>query len=939
MLSKARRPLKLVVLVLSGLAWADQADQKEEPVGFVTSAGGSKLLRAGTETQLAARAGDLLFTGDGLKTGSASASFLFCPAKLLDTVGPLGEVRFESRRPKVRSGRISEQPVQSCFLPTILRVAVASQQHYGATMTRGTGQDWPPVPRDRLAADVRAELAPLDAALAANANDPVALLATAVVFEKYKLNANALHAYYKLLAQWPEAVWIQEKKFELENALALQDAAKAAEGPGGQTFALLIGISKYRKPEISLQFAHADANLFAKFIESPRGGGVPPGNILLLTDEKATTAAVRNGFHDFLKRRAKKTDTVIILIAGHGTVEVPGNKNAFILTHDSDPEDLTSTALPMAELQALFDEQAKRVGQVLLFVDVCKAAKVGAIHNTTVNSKVESLADAGGDNLLLWVASGPKESSYEDPTFGGGHGAFSYYVIKGLQGDADVNQDGAVVADELFEYVRSQVRQATHNQQTPHDFGSFDKSMKLSDTRKAGIDLALRRILLDWKSGRPFYLASTNPEAAPWPDEAPEDLDRFTTAIDAGRVLPDQPQNAFDALKKLKTEVTPERYFELENQLRIALENRAQDVVLHYLAGDQIQQTQQEFKQGAQYMEAARTLTPESLFLEGRQYFFNGRALLFEKKYANAAGLIEQSVRIDPGAAYAYNALGIAYLEQGDFEKAIPAFRDAVRRAHYWAYPRHNLALTYFQIGHYDDAIRSYQDAIHLAPQYSYLQYNLGLVFQRVNRRREAERAFLKAIELNPNLADPYNALGYLNAAYGHRREAERLYLEALSRDQNLFSARQNLAVLLSHEPSRFADAIALWHDNLAKKPDYLPSLLSLAKALATTDNTSEAINEYRKVVALKPDYTAARLALAELETKTGNIADAVAQLSAALALQRNDPDILERIGDVQKSGGNKAEAIAAYNSAVENTADRSARKRLQKKIAAMAKL
>src|SRR5258708_16623948 len=179
--------------------------------------------------------------------------------------------------------------------------------------------------------------------------------------------------------------------FELEEALASQEAAAAAAGPGGQTFALLIGISKYRKPEISLQFAHADADLFGKFFGSQRGGGVPPGNILLLTNEKATTAAVRNGFQDFLKRRAGKNDTVIILIAGHGTVD---NKNAFILTHDSDPEDLTSTALPMADLQALFEEQAKRVGRVLLFVDVCKAGTVGAIHNTTVNSKVESLAEA-----------------------------------------------------------------------------------------------------------------------------------------------------------------------------------------------------------------------------------------------------------------------------------------------------------------------------------------------------------------------------------------------------------------------------------------------------------------------------------------------------------------------------------------------------------------
>ena len=54
---------------------------KEEPVGLVLSATGSKLLRADTETPLAARPGDLLFSGDGLRTETGPASFLFCPGE------------------------------------------------------------------------------------------------------------------------------------------------------------------------------------------------------------------------------------------------------------------------------------------------------------------------------------------------------------------------------------------------------------------------------------------------------------------------------------------------------------------------------------------------------------------------------------------------------------------------------------------------------------------------------------------------------------------------------------------------------------------------------------------------------------------------------------------------------------------------------------------
>ena len=536
---------------------------------------------------------------------------------------------------------------------------------------------------------------------------------------------------------------------------------------GGQTYALLVGISKYAKPELSLQFANADASVFGKLLESPLGGSVPSGNVLLLTDEKATTAAVRNGFQDFLKRRAGKNDTVVILIAGHGTVETPGSKNAFILTYDSDPQDLNSTALPMDELQSLFEEQLSKVGRVLLFVDVCKAGTIGTIHNTTVNSNVQQLGDIQGD-LFGLLASRPREVSLEGPEFGGGHGVFSYYVIKGLEGAADENKDGVVDADELIKYVSDQVPMATANKQHPREFGTYDNMMRLSDTRKPGIQIEARRALAR-AHGFAQRRAAVPGRRAAGPDSAAQQS-RLPSSIASRR-----PSTRAGSCPPIRTTLsrrcgiskavaTPEQYQERENQLRVALENKAQEVLLRYLAGDETPQSRDEFQSGARYMDAARTLTQESLFLEGRQDFFQGRALLFDKKFPEAANLLEQAVRIDPGAAYGFNALGIAYLEQAQYDKAIPAFRDAVRRAQHWSYPLHNEALAYVETGDYRSAIRAYQEAIRLTPQYSYLPYNLGLVYQRLNRRKDAEAAYMKAEMLAPNSAEPYNALGTLES-------------------------------------------------------------------------------------------------------------------------------------------------------------------------------
>ena len=76
------------LILLSSVLLAEPA--KEEPVGLVLQPGSAKLLRAGVETPLAAKAGDILFSGDAMKTESAQASFLYCPSKSSQSLMPDG---------------------------------------------------------------------------------------------------------------------------------------------------------------------------------------------------------------------------------------------------------------------------------------------------------------------------------------------------------------------------------------------------------------------------------------------------------------------------------------------------------------------------------------------------------------------------------------------------------------------------------------------------------------------------------------------------------------------------------------------------------------------------------------------------------------------------------------------------------------------------------
>ncbi len=931
MTSKAVLRMTAAALIFGSALCADAP--REEAVGLVLAPGGAKVLRTGTETPLAARAGDILFAGDDLRSEGAPASFLYCPLKTSQTLDQGGEVILEAKQLKVKAGKLSgSKPVNACFLPTVVRVAVASQQHYGVSMTRGAGSpDGDVLAFNALPPNVQADARPFEDSLKANPNDTQSLIEEATLFERNKLEPNALSNYRKAAQQWPDAVWIRGRMFELQESIATAAAIKAsAIAPDAKTYAMVVGISKYQKlpQDLWLQYPGTDATAFGKYLASPDGARVPADRMLVMTDSEATTAALRNAFQTFLKARPGKKDTVFILIAAHGTVDTRGS---YIVTYDSDPQDLSTTAIPMTEIQQLVQDELSKVGRVVLLADLCHA---DAIENTKplgIASAVEKLGQAQGDMLGL-MASRPKERAQEGSQYGGGHGAFTYSLLQAFQGGA-ADKDHWVTANDLIDYMKSNVAAQTGNKQHPRDFGSIEGATKIEQVTKPGLNITRFKTLYDSKNGGPLMLAQAG-GAIPVTAEAQRDIDAFRVAVQANHLLQSDPASPWPLVEKMRAELSPEMMLQQENYLRVALENKAQQVLLEYLAGDQTPPGKDRFDSGSQYMEAALKLTPESMYLLGRDSFFMGRALLFDKQFGRAADLLEKSVRIDPGEAYGYNALGIAYLEQADFAKSIPAFRDAAKRAPNWSYPLHNLALAYMEAGQPEDAIRSYLQAMKITPNFGYLPYNLGLIYQRLNRRKEAEDAYRKAAALSPASAEPLNALGTLKAAEGKVGDAEKYYKAALDKNPALLPARHNLADLLSANKSRQTEAIDLWKQNLKAKPDYLPSRLALAELLAQRGDTAGAIEQYREVIAQAPDYLGARVALAGQLAKANQADAALEQLRTAVTAEANTAMLWEQIGDLEKSLNHANEAREAYATALRLENENAGRKRLRTKMA-----
>jgi len=101
---------------------------------------------------------------------------------------------------------------------------------------------------------------------------------------------------------------------------------------------------------------------------------------------------------------------------------------------------------------------------------------------------IENPVLAGNKTVVLAASSGTQVSS----TFKAqGHGLLTYYFLKGLRGEADVNKDGSVDLSEVFAYVKPQVertaRRDFNNEQTPQLLGSpelLSKGIRLVERRE-----------------------------------------------------------------------------------------------------------------------------------------------------------------------------------------------------------------------------------------------------------------------------------------------------------------------------------------------------------------------------------------------------------------------------------------------------------------------
>lgn len=249
-------------------------------------------------------------------------------------------------------------------------------------------------------------------------------------------------------------------------------------------WAVVIGISRYQRKEMHLDYADKDALLFYGFLKGSCGGRVSDDHVDLLLNRNASRANIIRAFNDKL-RRAAEGDMVVVYLACHGIPDEVGN-DVYFMGCDGDPNNIAGTGISQSDIyRSIESAHAKKV---VLIADACHSGSLGmgptnvSRRGSTVDLRyklMKKIAEAHqGVGYLL--ASSASEFSEEGRRWGGGHGAFTYHLVTGLFGAADGNHDGIVTVRELLDYVYRHVADDTHGVQHPILQGNFDNNLPMS---------------------------------------------------------------------------------------------------------------------------------------------------------------------------------------------------------------------------------------------------------------------------------------------------------------------------------------------------------------------------------------------------------------------------------------------------------------------------
>jgi hypothetical protein len=227
--------------------------------------------------------------------------------------------------------------------------------------------------------------------------------------------------------------------------------------------AIVVGINHYQNKSITLKYAVTDAKAFASVIKEKGSTLFNQVNVRLLTTPSETTREAIIQAFEKVRENVKPNDLFIFFNASHGIiVEIDKEDQYYLLTSNIlhlSSDRIAGSALNQQELAQLIGSVPAQ--KKLIFLDTCHAGKVGKTIKLALLEQRRGLNESTAVKILyksvgssVFSASSDKEFSFEGYQ---GHGLFTYVLLEGLRGKADIKKEGFVTVNGLKYYMEDEI--------------------------------------------------------------------------------------------------------------------------------------------------------------------------------------------------------------------------------------------------------------------------------------------------------------------------------------------------------------------------------------------------------------------------------------------------------------------------------------------------
>src|SRR6266498_321049 len=231
-------------------------------------------------------------------------------------------------------------------------------------------------------------------------------------------------------------------------------------------YALIIGNTEYIDPGLAqLTAPGKDAEDFARVLKNKDICAFDDVSILLNQPEPV----VRGVIDEFFDQN-RPDDLLVLYFSGHGVRDELGA--LYLAVKNTNRFRLRSTALKSDFIREAMD-QSRSKRQVLI-LDCCNSGAVaqGTKAATGVSIGTATAFEAGYGRIILTASDATQFAWEGDKVIGKtDNSLFTHFLVKGLEGDADLDGDGRITVDEVYDYAYEKVRLATPKQ-TPSKFSS-----------------------------------------------------------------------------------------------------------------------------------------------------------------------------------------------------------------------------------------------------------------------------------------------------------------------------------------------------------------------------------------------------------------------------------------------------------------------------------